>query len=417
MTRSGSGAGTVPVPLSALARELLRMVWSEREVSRAELARRAGLSRSTVTALMPSLLGTRLVEEAGVGVSSGGRRPILLQFRDDARHILGVDLGTTHVAVARTDLRGRVLDWRHCDHPVEDDPEGTRALVVALCHEVLSSDRGARDHLAGIGVALPSPVDPRQPERLHRLTLPRWNQAHGLHLLEREFGVPVLFDNDANVGALAEHFWGAARGIDDFTYLELATGVGAGHVLGGRVYRGAAGVAGEVGHLSIDLEGRPCNCGNRGCLWNYVGAPHLVARAASLLDEYPESALHGAAMTAPALEAAAMRDDPLALRVVAEAGTYLGIATASIVNLLNPSAVVVGGSISRVGERLLAPMREVVLRRTFASAAAPVLVCVSELGERDVALGAATLVLDALLQGPASPPGARGRAPAPRTPS
>lgn len=408
MTHPGSRARRAPAPLSPLSRTLLRLVWSERQISRAELARRTGLSRSTITELVPALLATTLVVEAGVGPSSGGRRPILLQFRDDAFAILGVDLGATHVSVAVMDLRGSVLAWQHRDFAVQEDPEGARALVTRLCRSTLTAARVERDRLIGIGVALPSPIDPRHPERLHRLTLPKWNQEHRLRRLEEQFGVPVLFDNDANVGALAEHYWGAARGVSDFTFIKMGTGVGAGHVFNGSIYRGAAGVAGEIGHLSIDLHGRPCNCGNRGCLQTYVSAPSLVARAAELLPEYPASTLHQCPLTIQALESAALDDDPLALRVVGEAGEYLGIATTSLVNLLNPSAVIIGGGVSRLGERLLAPMRTTVERRTFASTASPVTLRVSDLGERDVAMGAATLVFDALLQDPVALLAARG---------
>ena len=398
-------AALAAATITPLARTLLRLLWEAREVSRAELARRAGLSRSSVSEVVPALLATALVEDGGTGVSSGGRRPVLLRFRDDAFHVLGLALGATHVDVALVDLRGTVRSWRRRDHPVQADPAGTRALLARLCREALAEAALPPDRLLGVGAALPSPVDPRHPERLHPLTLPAWRQEHGLGEVAARLGVPALIDNDANLGALAERWWGAARGIDDFTYLHLATGVGAGHFLGGRLYRGAAGVAGEAGHLSIDPHGPPCNCGNRGCLWTYVGAPHLVARVRALLPDHPDSALAASALAgAPpdpgALVRAALADDPLALRVVREAAEQLGVVVVNIVNLLNPTVVVVGGSLARLGERLLAPLRAAVGRRTFESTAILAGLHASALGERNIALGAATLVLDALLADP-----------------
>lgn len=389
-----------PTSLTPHARQLLRLVWQEREISRAELARRLDLSRSTVSELVPRLLATSLVVEAGAGASSGGRRPIQLRFEDDAFFILGVALGATHVGVVVTDLRGGIRAACEREHPVQTDPAGTRELLERMSLDALAAAQVGPGRLLGVGVGLPSPVDPRHPERLHRLTLPAWGREHRLGEIAEGLGVPALFENDANLGALAERWWGAARGVDDFTYLHVATGVGSGHVVAGRLYRGAAGVAGEAGHLSIDPHGPLCNCGNRGCLWMYVGTPNLLARVQALAAEHPGSMLAGAPPTLAALEAAARADDPLAARVIREAGEHLGAAIVNIVNLLNPTRVIVGGTLARLGERLTAPIREAVTARIFESAATLTGLHATELGEHNIALGASTLVLDALLDDP-----------------
>jgi predicted NBD/HSP70 family sugar kinase len=221
------------------------------------------------------------------------------------------------------------------------------------------------------------------------------------------FGVPVLIDNDANLGALAECWWGAARGLDDFTYIKVATGIGSGHFIGGTIYRGATGVAGELGHVTIDPNGKPCSCGNRGCLVTYVGSKALMARARELAPSYPDSTLASATLTSSGIEDAAIAGDPLATQVIFEAAEYLGIAVAGMLNVMNPAAIILGGSITRLGERLLAPLRETVLQRTFVGAVASSRILASELGSRDVALGAATLVLDAALRDPSFFPSIR----------
>lgn len=389
-----------PVPLSRHARELLRLVWQEREISRAELARRLELSRSTVSELVPRLLDTALVIEAGIGVSSGGRRPIQLRFDDDAFHIIGVDLGVTHVGVVVMDLRGQTRATCEREHPVHADPVGTRAVIDRMCRDALEAGGVRRQRLLGMGVGLPSPVVPEHPERLHRLTLPAWGGEHRLGEIAAGLGVPVLVENDANLGALAERWWGAARGVDDFTYLHVGTGVGAGHFIAGRLYRGAGGVAGEAGHLSIDPHGPLCNCGNRGCLWTYVGTPHLIERVRALASGYPESMLAAAPPTFAALERAAHADDPLAVRVVREAGEHLGMAIINIVNLLNPTQVIIGGTLTRLGDRLPATIRAAVTARIFESTATLEGLHATELGRHNVAIGAATLVLDSLLDDP-----------------
>jgi predicted NBD/HSP70 family sugar kinase len=383
-----------------LADAVLHLIWEQKKISRADIARRLSLSRSTVSEVVAMLLSTTLVAEAGVGASRGGRRPIVLEFQDEACPILGVDIGASHVSVVLTDLRGRVLQWEHRDHPVRADPEGTLALVLEFCRQCLKAWTGRRRQLVGIGVAVPSPVDPRHPERLSGVVLPAWRGGHWLEELRLQFGAPVLVDNDANLGALAEHWWGAGRGLTDFAYIKMATGIGAGHMVGGRIYRGASGVAGEIGHLTIDSRGDTCLCGNRGCLATFVGTQALVAHASRLLAEFPGSVLHRGELTITAIEEAALQDDPLATTVVQTAAGHLGVAVAGLLNLLNPEAVILGGRLSRLGERLLAPLRETVHRRTFVGSVAASEIRTSQLGPRDIAIGAATLVLDAALTEP-----------------
>jgi predicted NBD/HSP70 family sugar kinase len=212
--------------------------------------------------------------------------------------------------------------------------------------------------------------------------------------------VPVFIDNDANLGALAERWWGGARGLDDFAFVKVATGIGSGHFVNGRIYRGANGVAGEVGHLTIDIHGPACVCGNRGCLVTYAGSHALVERAQALMIKYPESVLTGTTPTANSIEEAALIGDPLAVQMMFEVADHLGAAVAGMLNLINPAAVIFGGGLARLGEQLLVPLREAVMRRTFVGAVASSLIKASELGSSGIALGAATLVLDAALQDP-----------------
>jgi len=374
-----------------LADAVLRLIWQQRRISRAEIAQQAQLSRSTASEIVAELLPTGLVAESGTGMSRGGRRPIILEFRDDAATILGVEMGAAHVGVALTDLRGQVLAWQSREHPVRRDPEGTRALVAELCDACLAAGPGAP--LIGIGVAVPSPVDPSDPDRLSEVVLPDWHGRLGLDDLAARLGAPLFVDNDANLGALAEHWWGAGRGVDDFAYVKLATGVGCGYVISGEIYRGATGVAGEIGHVAIAPQGKLCVCGLRGCLVTLVGAQALLERVQELLPEHPTSALQNSDVTIAGLEEAALAGDPLATQVATEAAGYLGIALAGLLNLMNPSMVVLGGDLAGLGEVLLEPVRETVRRRTLVSLLAAAELRTSELGPRSVAIGAATLVL------------------------
>lgn len=401
----GAAARRGPTPEDAVrARPLtdavLRLIWQEQTISRAEIARRANLSRSTVSEVVGALLPTGLVSEGGPGESLGGRRPIMLHFEDEACCILGAEMGATHLAVALTDLRGRVLHWEHRHHAVRTDPEGTRRLLGDLCETSLAARRGAAKRLVGIGVAVPSPVDPRHPFALSEVVMPEWQGRSGLEALGERFGVPVMMDNDANLGALAEYLWGAGQGVRDFAYVKVGTGIGSGHVIGGELYRGATGFAGEIGHLSIDPQGEPCICGLRGCLATHAGSPALVKQARRLLPEYPGSLLEGAEISITAIEAAALAGDPLALRVTREAAEFLGIAVAGLLNLMNPSVVIVGGGITGLGDCFLEPLRETVRSRTRVSSTAGASILMSGLGPQTVAVGAASLVLKEALANP-----------------
>lgn len=380
-----------------LADAVLRLIWDEQRISRVDIARMAGLSRSTVSEIINEILPLGLVNEVGEGPSRGGRRPIVLEFQDDACIILGVEIGGAHVAVAMTDLRGQVLAWQTQDHPVRTDPPGTRQVIAELCAACLATPAATGRPLVGIGIAVPSPLDPSHPDRLSTVVLPAWNESLGLGPLSEQYGVPLFVDNDANLGALAEHWWGSGREVDNIAYIKVATGIGSGHIIDGEIYRGATGVAGEIGHVAIDPNGGPCICGLRGCLVTLAGGRALEARAVELAPDFPESTLSGTKITVHEIENAALANDPLASKVVHEAAKHLGTAVAGLLNLMNPATVILGGDFARLGELVLAPLRQTVLSRTLVSSVAAANIVASELGTQSVAVGAATLVLKSAL--------------------
>lgn len=382
-----------------MAHAVLELIWHREAISRAEIARSMGLARSTVSQIVSELLQTDLVREAGDGPSRGGRRPVVLRFDERARVIVGIDMGATHVSVALTDLRGSVLAWREVDHDVRHDPDGTLDLIRGLVSETLDEVDGARDQLLGIGLAVPAPVDPRAPTRLSEIVLPAWRGHVGLAELSDHFGVPLDVENDANLGALAELWWGRSE-RRDFTFIKVATGVGAGHIIDGRIYRGGGGVAGEIGHVILDPGGEECVCGNRGCLTTFVGTSALMASVRELAPDYPQSPLASGEPTLRRLVQARLEGDALAKAVIDRAAVHLGTAIAGLMNLMNPSEVVLGGSLLQVGRHLLEPLREEVQRRTLFGSVHSTEIRASGVGIRDVALGASTLVLARALERP-----------------
>ena len=389
-----------PWQARTLTDSVFRLIWREHHISRAEIAQSIGLSRSTVTEIIKDLLKTGFVDEVGIGLSRGGRRPIVLEFQSQAGVILGVDIGATHVAVALTDLQGSILAWQERDHPVRTDPEGTWALVIELCDACMRESGGESIPLLGIGVAVPSPVDPLHTEWISEVVLPGWHGRGEWEQLQQRYGVPVYVDNDANLGALAEHKLGAGRGVENLVYIKLAHGVGAGYILRGEIYRGATGVAGEMGHLPIDPAGEPCVCGLRGCLVTRVGAEAMEAHAAALINDHPDSRLKGVELTVSAIEDAALVGDELALKLVREAADYLGIAITGWTNLMNPDVVILGGSMVRLGNLILDPIREKVKNCTLVQSVSKCEISMTELGQQAVAIGAATLALEEVFDTP-----------------
>lgn len=373
---------------------LLQLMWREQRISRAELARRTELSRSTVSELIEVLMDNRLVQERGVGESHGGRRPIILEFHDESWLILGVDIGAAHVSVCLTDLRCNERAWVTGQHPVRDDPTGTRELIERLCDEALAAVKDGGGRLLGIGVGVPSPVDPRRPDSLSEVVLPAWRGRGVKAQLEERYRVPVLVDNDANLGALAESFWGRSKGVTESVFVKVATGIGSGHIIRGQIYRGASGIAGEIGHMTIDEHGERCLCGLRGCLVTSIGSAALLRRARE------RGAPDAVTSSIGALEGAALAGDVHAVAVVEEAADHLGTALANVINLLNPAVVAVGGSIARVGPAFFGPLRAAVRNRTLVTSAAIAEIVPSALGDRVVALGGATLVLQEALNDP-----------------
>lgn len=377
---------------------MIRLLWKERSISRADLARHTGLSRSTVSAIVADVLETSLVEETGSGESNGGRRPIMLSFDDDAYAIVGVDMGASHVGVAVTNLRGEVKSWSTRAHRVQTDPLGTIALIHQLVTQGLREAGVSKKRVLGMGVAVPSPVNPKAPGKLLPLILPHWADIDLVEALSAAHGVPVLVDNDANLGALAEHWWGVGVGARQLAYVKVATGLGAGLIIDGKIYRGGAGIAGEIGHTAIDRTGPRCICGLNGCLTTYVGARALVDQVRARREHEASSLGTPRTLTLERLIGAAIEGDALAVDVVRSAGVNLGIGIANLLNLLNPQMVVLGGALVRTGELLLGPLRETLETRSLSESIAHAEVVQSKLGEQGTAIGAATFVLAAALE-------------------
>ena len=379
---------------------LLHHIFEQEPISRAALARTTGMARSTVGAIVGELVEAGVLTESPGTARRAGRPPIALRVQANRFHIVGVEMGASHVTLVHTNLRGTVLGRCSVDHPVERDPEGALATIRRLIDALVPP--ADRPRLVGAGLAVPSPLDPTAPGRLSERILPAWAGVRPAHSLGERLGLPVYMENDANLGALAEAWWGRGRGRGDFAFIKLATGVGAGMIVSGEIYGGASGIAGEIGHTTIDPSSdHQCRCGRHGCLEALIGTHSLVGRALAEMTNGAKTRLQPAGLDLASLIDAAHAGDPLATDLMRQAGHQLGTAIANLLNLLNPGAVVLGGTLPTAGPVLLDAMRAAMRERVLSASLETTDVLVSSLGEDGIALGAATLVLQRVLAEPA----------------
>ncbi|WP_028651280.1 ROK family protein [Nocardioides halotolerans] len=341
--------------------------------TQAELARATGLAPATVSSIVRELAGAGLVDtEAG-----SGRRGSSVQLARGAGIVAGVDFGHSHVAVGVGDLAGRML----ADQRIALDTPTGHQEALALAKDLLARMSAGLGELRHVGLGLPAPVN----EEVIRSSaiFPGWEGVNARAVAEETFAAPVHVENDANLGALAEHRHGVGRGRSSSVFVKISSGVGAGIIIGNELFHGAGGTAGEIGHLTLDEQGPLCRCGSRGCLEAYTSTANVLAMLAGQL---PDASLDD-------VVAAAHEGNVSAQRALEDAGLHLGWGLASIVNLLNPELVVVGGDMARAGELLLESAR-IGLRRHALDSVALTPVLASELGERASLVGAVLLAAE-----------------------
>jgi len=373
---------------SASPGALLRHVRKGRARSRAELVALTGASRNTISARVDQLIEANLLEEGGRGWSTGGRPPTILQFNSRAGCVLAVDLGVTSVDVAVTDLSAQVLAT--VGHPIDiaDGPGPVLAEVDRLAQKVLADAGLAPADVRAVGVGVPGPVEFSTGRPSHPPIMPGWHDYPIPGAFAR-YECPVYVDNDVNVMALGE--LGVADSADDVLVVKVGTGIGCGVIVEGRVYRGAQGSAGDIGHIYVARpDGRTvlCRCGNENCLEAIAGGGALFrdALAAGLpvtsTRQVIELADHG---------------DGAAVELVRNSGRTIGTVLAALVNFFNPHRIVMTGGVAQAGLPLLAGIRETVYRRSMPLAARSLEISVSDAPEMSGRVGAALMAIEGFL--------------------
>lgn len=369
-------------------RLVLKTVYRAGEISRADIARRTGLTRPTVSTLVAALLDEALVVETGQGRSSGGKRPTLVAIDDQRHHVIALDLSGDDFRGALLTLRGRVL--RHATCPAAG-LRGERSLdcVHQLVHELQPNGS-----LLGIGVATPGLVDPQRGVVLRAVNR-GWIDLPLREILAERYERPVFVANDSHMAALAEYTYGAVSN-SNLIVIRAGQGVGAGIILQGRPFYGDGFGAGEIGHVVVDVDGTLCSCGNRGCLEMTSSIPAIL-RLATAADRSQSLLAGPAPLTWERFAAAVRAHDPLAVDVAVRAGCHLGAAVAHLVGAYNIQTVVLAGDIAALGDVLLDAVQAEMHQRVLPDMAAATTVRYPTLDAAQIAdltiLGASALVL------------------------
>ncbi len=364
---------------------VLEVISTEDGLSQAEVARRTGLCRATVSNLVAEMRRRGLVR--GDTARAGGRASLEVIIAR-AGVVAGVENGRRHMRVAVADLGGRILAEEEQPLPVDVGTRESCAQARAMTIRLLERTGVPASDVLQVGVGLPHPVDAVAGRPLEGRPAPSpWALLDPRDALEKAFQLPVVVDGHCSLGALGELRQGAGRGCSDMIYLHAGERICAGLVLNGRVHRGAAGAAGDIGHMTVDPHGQICRCGNRGCLETVAGATSFLAQL---------RAGYGPDLEIEEVIQLAGRGDLRCHRALSEAGRAVGMVIADLCNLLGPQRVIVAGAIFGAGETILGPLRETVRQRAVPAGAPPVEIVESPLDRRATLVGAICLALDAV---------------------
>jgi len=369
---------------------ILRTVHGTNDISRADLVRLTGLTAPTVSRIVSFLVEQGVVTEspgASVGV---GRKPVVLHFNGRSRYIVAIDFSWAHVRTALMDLGSGILD--NTERTI--DPKGSIKTeferVLETVQELLNRHRGIK--IIGVGFSAPGLINSEAGVVISVPNFPSIRNLQVRQLLQTRFGFPTFVINDANAEAVAEKFFGQGRDTSDFVLVHLGYGIGAGIIVGGRLYTGNFGVSGEIGHTSVDRRhGKWCDCGNRGCVELYAGLRGILEDASTQV---------GRQLSFAELQQLGAEGDAKVLGVLKEKGELIGYTVVNLVNLLAPQRIIVTGQVAALGAPILEPMKRIITERCYYHVADQVSITLSSLSENSTLLGAMTVVLDDFLENP-----------------
>ncbi len=369
---------------------LLQPLYTTGPLSRAELVEISNLAPSQVTVVIRRAFKAGLIVEAGVAPSNGGRPRSLLQPNPDFAQLIGIDLGRTRIRFMVTDFAGNRLAFKA--YPIE--APNHKDDLFGLINQEVRTFRTQYPKVAAIGLSVSGVIDPKAGTMLFWPMIEGWSGTPLRQILEKEHGLPAYVEDSVRAMAIAEHRFGQGRGVRNFVFVCVGMGIGSAIFFDNHLLVGRDGLAGELGHTTVDENGPACGCGNQGCLELYSSATAILNRVRSDIERGVASSLatgfteNEPPLTIEGIVRAAELHDRLAERVLSEAGTHLGTALASVVNLLNPEKVILAGSVPRAaGQLLLGPLLYSLRQRALPPAVKSLPLVVSDLGEESAPLG------------------------------
>ncbi|MGH7919429.1 MAG: ROK family transcriptional regulator [Candidatus Dormibacteraceae bacterium] len=381
------------------AGQLLSLVRRLGPCSRADLAKRAGLSKAVLGARLHEIMERGLVVEENTGYSTGGRPPTMLRFVKDAGHVVSIDIGLNYLRATVTNLEAEPLAILCADAAWPSARDEVLERARKLIHEAIARSGLSETAIQGLGVSLGGPVDSKTGS-LHQASL-LVAPLEVRSFFEGALPWPVLLDNDVNTLAVAEGWRGGARDVADFLYVELGIGVGCGIVNEGRLHHGADGWAGEIGHIRMPGHDRRCTCGNAGCLGAIVSQPALAETATELASDGRSPFLaqrleERGRLMAEDLGEALQAQDPAAAEAIRQAGDIVGQVLGPLVSFNNPSLILIGGGAARLGDLLLSSIRESVYRWSLPLSARHLSIQTARLGPEARLVGAAAMAISSV---------------------
>jgi glucokinase-like ROK family protein len=396
-------------------KNLIDLIRKYSELTIADFVTQTDYSRTKITSCIDSLLDKRIIAANKDTEYSGGRRSKTFRLNGDLGLVAGLDIGATSIDLSIADFSGKVL-VRHAEViSVMDGPIKVLGRACSLLEKMLNENRLSPEKMGGIGIGVPGPVDFSAGFVVSPPIMPGWDCYPIIQTVQQWFpSANVVVDNDVNVMALGEINQGAGKGVDNLIFVKIGTGIGAGIICEGKIYRGASGCAGDIGHICVNKSGPICHCGNKGCLETVAAGPAIAERcliaarsgqSQILLDHYEKN---GNVLRAEDVGDAAREGDALAIEVIRESGQYVGDVLASLVNFYNPQMIVIGGGVSNLGNLLLSSIRQTVLHRSLPLATRNLQIVFSEIGPNAGVIGAVNLAMDYMFSLSAASAGPNG---------
>jgi glucokinase-like ROK family protein len=382
-------------------KELIDLVRRYGEFSKADLAAFTEYSRTKITSCIDSLLDKKIIIANNVTEYTGGRRSKTFSLNGNLGLVAGVDIGATSIDLVISDFSGKLLVRYSEQASVKDGPIKVLGQACSLLEKMLKESKLSSEKLYGIGIGVPGPVDFSAGTLVSPPIMPGWDRYPIIQTVQQWFpSANVVVDNDVNVMALGEVYQGVGRGVDNLIFVKIGTGIGAGIICEGKIYRGSSGCAGDIGHIGVNKSGPMCHCGNKGCLEAVTAGPAIAERSllaaqagkSPILLSYYEK--NGNFLRAEDVGDAAREGDALAIEIIRESGQFIGDVLAGLVNFYNPGVIVIGGGVSNLGNLLLSSIRQTVLNRSTPLATRNLHIVFSEIGPDSGVIGAVNLAMD-----------------------